>query len=135
MLAYQPAEARTAAGSRYPQALRPCPPACLAFSMPAMGVLRRREALWRRVVGVSPLSWCNSLAGLVAALYVHIQRRRSNAPPNSGERRSFPTIRRSAALPPWRRIRPTMIELLSAWNSHEVRYVLRIVHCTSVRTC
>ena len=49
---YQPAEARTAAGSRYPRALRPCPP-CPGVLHAGDGGFAALEAGWRRVVGVS----------------------------------------------------------------------------------
>ena len=50
---------------------------------------------------------------------VHIQRRYSNAPPEAGRGVTTSNNQTFCSAPCMANIRPTMIELLSAWNSHE----------------
>ena len=106
----------------------------LAFSMPAMGVLCHAKPSGSVSSACRTLGWCNSLAGLVAALYVHIQRRCSNAPPEVGRGATATNNQAFCSTPCMANIRPTMIELLSAWNSHEYATFFPDITYTSVRT-
>ena len=130
---YQPAEARTAAGSRYPRALRPCPP-CPGVLHAGDGGFVPCEALWQRVVGVSHPWMVQFPRRIGGGAAVHIQRTYSNAPPESG--RGIVRTRDQAfcSTPCMANIRPTMIELLSAWNSHEYATFFPDITYTSVRT-
>ena len=130
---YQPAEARTAAGSRYPRALRPCPP-CPGVLHAGDGGFAALEAGWRRVVGVSESRVVQFPRRIGGGAAVHIQRTYSNAPPESG--RGIVRTRDQAfcSTPCMANIRPTMIELLSAWNSHEYATFFPDITYTSVRT-
>ena len=50
---------------------------------------------------------------------VHIQRRYSDAPPEAGRGVTTSNNQTFCKAPCMANIRPTMIELLSAWNIHE----------------
>ena len=114
---YQPAEARTAAGSRYSRALRPRAP-CPGVLRAGDGGFALHEALLRSVAGVSnPRVVQFPPIGGGAA--VQKQRTYSSAPPEAGRGATATINQTFCKAPCMANMRITMIELFSAWNSHE----------------
>ena len=122
---YQPAEARTAAR---PSDLSGAP------RIAGDGGFAPCEALWQRVVGVSESRVVQFPRRIGGGAAVHIQRTYSNAPPEPGRGATATNNQAFCSTPCMANIRPTMIELLSAWNSHEYATFFPDITYTSVRT-
>ena len=103
----------------------------LAFSMPVVGVLRHAKPSCGVSSACRTLGWRNSPDWWRGG---HIQRRCSNAPPEPGRGATATNNQAFCSAPCMANMRPTMIVLLSAWNSHEYATFFPDITYTSVRT-
>ena len=99
--------------------------------MPVVGVLRHAKPFCGVSSACRTLGWRNSPDWWRGG---HIQRTYSNAPPELGRGATATNNQAFCSTPCMANIRPTMIELLSAWNSHEYATFFPDITYTSVRT-